>query len=82
MTVTTPSSDVALPVAGLVEVSGLAAAWQGPVLYAPLDTVADLFGLRDIDTTRIFLSAGALYIMDKKPRAIPRKGSWLLARPS
>jgi putative ABC transport system permease protein len=51
VTVTTPSGDVALPVTGLVEVESLAAAQQGLVLYAPLDTVAGLFGLHDAVTT-------------------------------
>ena len=45
VTITTPTGDVALPVVGLVEVESLAAAQQGLVLYAPLDTVAELFGL-------------------------------------
>jgi putative ABC transport system permease protein len=47
VTVTVASGDVALPVVGLVEVESLAAAQQGLVLYAPLDTVARLFGLQD-----------------------------------
>ncbi len=51
LTVTTPSGDVALPLVGLVEVGSLAAARQGLVLYAPLDTVADLFGAHDAVTT-------------------------------
>jgi putative ABC transport system permease protein len=59
VTVTTPSGDVALPIAGLVEVRSLAAAQQGLVLYAPLDTVADLFGLHDVVTAlEIRLASG------------------------
>ena len=50
VTVTAPSGDVALPVAGLLEVKSLAAAQQGLVLYAPLDTAANLFGLHDAVT--------------------------------
>jgi putative ABC transport system permease protein len=50
VSVTAPSGDVPLPVAGLVEVKSLAAAQQGLVLYAPLDTAADLFGLHDAVT--------------------------------
>ncbi len=50
VTVTTPSGDVALPVVGLVEVESLAAAQQGLVLYAPLDTVAGMFRLQDLAT--------------------------------
>ena len=50
VTVTTPAGDVALPVTGLVEVKSMAAAKQGLVLYAPLDTVADLFALQDTVT--------------------------------
>ncbi len=51
VTVTTPSGDVALPVTGLVEVESWADAQQGLVLYAPLDTVANLFRLQDTATT-------------------------------
>jgi len=47
VTVTTPSGDVALPLTGLIEVKSLAAAQQGLVLIAPLETVADLFGVHD-----------------------------------
>jgi len=47
VTVTTPSGDVALPLTGLIEVRSLAAAQQGLVLVAPLETVADLFGAHD-----------------------------------
>jgi len=47
VTVTTPSGDVALPLTGLIEVRSLVAAQQGLVLLAPLDTVADLFGVHD-----------------------------------
>jgi len=47
VTVTAPSGDVALPLTGLIEVKSLAAAQQGLVLVAPLDTVADLFGVHD-----------------------------------
>jgi putative ABC transport system permease protein len=47
VTVTTPSGDLALPLAGLIEVQSLAAAQQGLVLVAPLETVADLFGVHD-----------------------------------
>jgi len=50
VTVTTPAGDVPLPVLGLVEVESLAAAQPGLVLYAPLDTAADLFGLHDAVT--------------------------------
>jgi putative ABC transport system permease protein len=59
VTVTTPSGDVALPIAGLVEVRSLAGTQQGLVLYAPLDTVADLFGLHDVVTAlEIRLASG------------------------
>jgi putative ABC transport system permease protein len=51
VTVTTPSGAKALPVVGVVEVKSLASAQQGLVLYAPLDTVADLFGVHDAITT-------------------------------
>jgi putative ABC transport system permease protein len=47
----TPSGDLALPLTGLIEVTSLAAAQQGLVLYAPLDTVADLFGVHNAVTT-------------------------------
>ena len=47
VTVMTPSGDVALPLAGLIEVRSLAAAQQGLVLVAPLDTVEGLFGVHD-----------------------------------
>jgi putative ABC transport system permease protein len=50
VTVTTPSGDVVLPVVGLVAVENLAAAQQGLVLYAPRDTVANLFGVQDVIT--------------------------------
>jgi putative ABC transport system permease protein len=60
VTVTALSGDVGLPVVGLVEVKSLAAAQQGLVLYAPLDTVADLFGLRDAVTVlEVRLTSGA-----------------------
>ena len=60
VTVTTPSEDVPLPVVGLVEVKSLAAAQQGLVLYAPLDTVATLFGLHDVVTAlEVRLASGA-----------------------
>jgi len=60
VTVTTPSGDVPLPVVGLVEVRSLASAQQGLVLYAPLDTVADLFGLHDAVTAlEVRLASGA-----------------------
>lgn len=60
VTVTTPSGEVALPVVGLVEVKSLAAAQQGLVLYAPLDTVADLFEARDaITVLEVRLAPGA-----------------------
>jgi putative ABC transport system permease protein len=45
VTVTSPLGDVALPIVGMIEVEDLAAARQGLVLYAPLETVAGLFGL-------------------------------------
>jgi len=62
VTVTTPSGDAALPVVGLVEVKSLAAAQQGLVLYAPLDTVADLFGLRDAVTAlEVRLASGTAH---------------------
>jgi putative ABC transport system permease protein len=48
--VTTPSGDAALPLTGLIEVKSLAAAQQGLVLYAPLETVADLFGVHNAVT--------------------------------
>lgn len=47
VTVTALPGDVPLPVVGLVEVENLATARQGLVLYAPLETVADLFDLQD-----------------------------------
>ena len=47
VTVTTPSGDVALPITGLIEAGNLAAVQQGLALYAPLGTVADLFGVHD-----------------------------------
>jgi len=60
VTVTTPSGDVPLPVVGLVEVESLAAAQQGLVLYAPLDMVADLFGLHETVTVlEVRLAPGA-----------------------
>jgi len=60
VTITTPSGNVALPVAGLVEVKSLAAAQQGLVLYAPLDTVKGLFGLHDAVTAlEVRLASGA-----------------------
>jgi putative ABC transport system permease protein len=60
VTVTTPSGDVPLPVVGLVEIESLAAAQHGLVLYAPLDTVADRFGLRDAVTAlEVRLTSGA-----------------------
>jgi len=64
VTVATPSGDVALPLTGLVEVRNLAAAQQGLVLVAPLDTVADLFGVH-----------GALTLLEVRlaPAASPRQ---------
>jgi putative ABC transport system permease protein len=60
VTVTTPTGDVPLPVAGLVELESLAAAQHGLVLYAPIDTVAKLFGLRDAVTAlELRLAPGA-----------------------
>jgi len=60
VTITTPSGHVALPIVGLVEIESLAAARQGLVLYAPLDTVADLFGVHDAATAlEVRLVAGA-----------------------
>jgi putative ABC transport system permease protein len=60
VTVTTPSGEVALPVVGLVEVKSLAAAQQGLVLYAPLDTAADLFEARSAVTVlEVRLAPGA-----------------------
>jgi putative ABC transport system permease protein len=60
VTVTTPSGNVALPVVGLIRVKSLATAQQGLVLYAPLDTVADLFGLHDTATAlEVRLASGA-----------------------
>ena len=60
VTVTAPSGDVALPVTGLLEVKSLAAAQQGLVLYAPLSTVAGLFGLHDAVTAlEVRVSPGA-----------------------
>ena len=60
VTVTTSSGDVALPVVGLVEVESLVAARQGLVLYAPRDTVADLFALHDAVTAfEVRLAPGA-----------------------
>ncbi len=58
--VTTPSGDVALPVTGLIAVESLTAARQGLVLYAPLDTMADLFDLHAAATTlEVRLAPGA-----------------------
>ena len=51
VTVTTPSGDVGLPITGLVEVKDLTAAQHGLVLYAPLDTVAEMFELQGTITT-------------------------------
>lgn len=50
MTLTTPSGDVALPIAGLLEVESLASVQQGVVLYAPLEIVAETFGLSETIT--------------------------------
>ena len=60
VSITTPSGNVPLPVTGLVEIKSLAAARQGLVLYVPLDTVADLFGLHDVVTAlEVRLTPGA-----------------------
>jgi len=60
VTVTTPSGDAALPLAGLVEIESLAAARQGLVLYVPLVTAADLFEAHDVVTAfEVGLSPGA-----------------------
>jgi len=60
VTITTPSGDVVLPVTGLVEVESLATAQQGLVLYAPLETVAGMFGLHDaITALEVRLAYGA-----------------------
>jgi putative ABC transport system permease protein len=45
VTVTTPSGDQGLPIAGLLEVESLASVQQGLVLYAPLEIVAAKFDL-------------------------------------
>jgi putative ABC transport system permease protein len=60
VTVTTPAGEVELPIAGLIEVKSLATAQQGLVIYAPLDTVAALFGLDDVVTAlEVRLAPGA-----------------------
>jgi putative ABC transport system permease protein len=60
ITATTPLGDVALPVVGVIEVEDLAAVQQGLVLYAPLETVARLFGLDGAVTAfEVRLSPGA-----------------------
>jgi putative ABC transport system permease protein len=60
ISVTTPTRDVALPVVGLIEVDSLASARHGPALYAPLETVADMFAARDAATTlEVRLAPGA-----------------------
>jgi putative ABC transport system permease protein len=60
VTVTTPSGEAALHLSGLLEVESLAAAQQGLVLYAPLETVAGLWGLKDTVTTlEVRLAPGA-----------------------
>ena len=60
VSITTPSGNIPLPVTGLVEIKSLAAARQGLVLYVPLDTVADLFGLHDVVTAlEVRLTPGA-----------------------
>lgn len=50
ITLTTPSGDVALPIVGLIEVESLEAVQQGLVLYVPLDTMGELFGLHGVVT--------------------------------
>ena len=50
VTVTSSSGSTALPVVGLVEVESLAAAQQGLVLFAPLETATSLFGLHEAVT--------------------------------
>ncbi len=50
VTVTTPAGEVELPIAGLIEVKSLATAQQGLVIYAPLGTVAALFGRDNVLT--------------------------------
>jgi putative ABC transport system permease protein len=50
VTLTTPSGDVDLPIAGLLEVESLASVQQGLVLYAPLEIVAETFGLSETIT--------------------------------
>jgi putative ABC transport system permease protein len=60
VTVTTLAGEAKLPVAGLIEVKSLATARQGLVIYAPLDTVAALFGLDDVVTAlEVRLAPGA-----------------------
>jgi putative ABC transport system permease protein len=60
VTVTTPLGDVALPFVGVIEVEDLATVQQGLVLYAPLETVAGLFGLDGVVTSlEVRLSPGA-----------------------
>jgi len=51
ITLTTPVGDVPLPLTGLIEVETLVSAQQGLVLYAPLDTVAELFRVHDAITS-------------------------------
>ncbi len=60
VTVTTSLGDVVLPLTGLVAVRNLAAAQQGLVLYASLDTAQHLFGAPEALTTiEVRLAGGA-----------------------
>jgi len=60
VTITTPSGDTVLPITGLLEVDSLAGAHQGLVLYAPLDTLARLFGAYNVATSlEIYLEPSA-----------------------
>ncbi|MCL7454453.1 MAG: ABC transporter permease [Anaerolineae bacterium] len=50
VTLTIPAGRTALPVTGLLEIESLASIRHGLVLYAPRQTVAELFGLGDAVT--------------------------------
>ena len=63
VTLSVPAGEVSLPITGLVEVESLAAAQSGLVLYAPRETVAELFGLvktgpAPVTTLEVRLAAG------------------------
>ena len=67
VTLTVPAGEVPLPVVGWIEVESLAAAQSGLVLYAPRETMADLFDpagpegadTRSATTVEVRLQAGA-----------------------